>query len=396
MLRRRIASLMLFAAAVLAGQLDVGSTSAREPFDWRIPDWLPPPAVPADNPMSDEKVALGRRLFYDKRLSRDGSMSCATCHEQKRGFTDGKRVGVAFDGTHGLRNPMGLANVGYLPVLTWANPNLRQLETQALIPLFGDNPVEMGMAGHEQLMFERLSADPIYPPLFAASFPEFEGSISLATVTRALAAFQRTLISVNAPYDRYKYGKQADAISKAAKRGDQLFFSHRLECYHCHGGFNFTDNVKHARTAFDEVAFHNNGFFSPGPSGAYPAGGDGLGEFSGRLQDKGRFRTPSLRNVTVTAPYMHDGSVTSLDDVLRSYSRGGRIVHAGPSKGDGARNPHKDPLIVWPRLSEREISDLKAFLASLTDQSFLTDPRHSNPWTSGANAAAMDRQQRHP
>lgn len=384
------------AAAALAAAASLSPALAADgaqPYVWRIPSWLPPPAVPADNPMSESKVELGRHLFYDKRLSRNGSMACATCHEQHRAFTDAKPVGVAFDGTHGRRNPMGLANVGYMPVLTWANPNLKLLERQALVPLFGDNPVEMGMAGMERELFDRLAADPVYPPLFAAAFPDDGGALNLATLTRALAAFQRTLISANSPYDRFKYGKDAKALSAAAKRGEDLFFSHRLECYHCHSGFNFTDNIKHARSAFTEVGFHNNGLYNIGGRGLYPPGGEGLGEFTGNVEDTGRFRTPSLRNVTLTAPYMHDGSMKTLDEVLDHYSVGGRTIHSGPHKGNGRANPYRDPLVVGARLSARERADLKAFLASLTDPGFLTDPRFSNPWRTGPNAAPTDRTQ---
>lgn len=363
-------------------------------FDWRIPAWLPPPAVPADNPMSEAKVELGRHLFYDKRLSRDGSMACATCHEQHRAFTDARKVGVAFDGTHGKRNPMGLANVGYLPVLTWANPNLKLLERQALVPMFGDNPVEMGMAGLEQELFARLAADPVYPPLFRSAFPETGGAITLATLTRALAAFQRTLISANTPYDRYKYGRDDKAISDRAKRGEELFFSHRLECYHCHSGFNFTDNMRHARSGFAEVGFHNNGLYNIGGKGLYPPGGEGLGEFTGNVEDTGRFRTPSLRNVAVTAPYMHDGSIATLDEVLDHYSAGGRRIRSGPHKGDGRKSPYRDPLVVGARLSASEKAELKAFLDTLTDADFLSAPRFSNPWTEGPNAAPSDRAQK--
>lgn len=197
-------------------------------YVWRIPAWLPPPFVPADNPMSQAKVELGRHLFYDKRLSRDGPISCATCHEQARAFSDGKTLGVAFDGTLGHRNSMGHANVGYLPVLTWANPNLKRLEVQALVPIFGDNPVEMGLAGREEELFGRIRREPLYDALFKAAFPGDDGEVSLKTITRALASFQRTLISADSPYDRYKYGGQTNAISRSAKRGEELFFSHRL------------------------------------------------------------------------------------------------------------------------------------------------------------------------
>jgi cytochrome c peroxidase len=370
------------------------SSGQKHTYDWRIPAWLPPPPVPDDNPMSDEKTELGRHLFYDKRLSRDGSMSCATCHIQALAFTDGRPQGVGFDGTQGNRNSMGLTNAGYLPVLTWGNPNLRTLETHALVPLFGDNPVEMGMAGREQELFERLAADADYPARFRAAFPERNGEISLATLTRALAAFQRTLISAGSPYDRYKYGGDEKAISKAAKRGEDLFFSHRLECYHCHSGFNFTNNLRHSRSSFAEFGFHNNGLYNVGGRGVYPAADIGLGEFTGKSEDNGKFRTPSLRNVTRTAPYMHDGSIKTIGEVIDHYSEGGRTIKHGVNAGNGSKNPNRDPLIVASRLTPREKKDLIAFLESLTDEAFLANPRFANPWRQGPNADPADRTQK--
>ena len=374
-----------------AGGALSSSGDAPAPYQWQIPAWLPPPLVPTDNPITNEKVELGRHLFYEKRLSKDGSISCATCHDQKFGFSDRRNVAVGYDGTVGKRNSMALVNVAYLPVLTWANPNLRSLEVQALIPLFSETPVEMGMGGHEKLMFARLENDPSYKAMFQRAFPKEDVQISLLTVTRALASFQRTLISANSPYDRYKYGGDSHAISKSAKRGEELFFSHRLECYHCHSGFNFTDNIVHSRSRFKEVGFHNNGLYNLDDKGSYPPGHIGLIEFTGDSRHMGAFRTPSLRNVQVTGPYMHDGSLRSIDAVLRHYSRGGTVHRRGPYAGDGAKNPNKDPLIVGPKLSAVELADLKAFLATLTDQDFLKNPRFSNPWTIGPNAKPEDR-----
>ena len=175
---------------------------------------------------------------------------------------------------------MTLTNVGYLSVLTWANPNMKRLEAQALLPMFGEHPVEMGMAGREQELFARLKTDPSYPPMFAKAFPENKGDISLSTITKAIAAFQRTLISLNSPYDRYRYGNEPEAISAAAKRGETLFFSKKFERYHCHAGFTFTDNVHHSRLAFPEIGFHNNALYSANSIGGYPKTSPGLAEFS--------------------------------------------------------------------------------------------------------------------
>jgi cytochrome c peroxidase len=159
------------AALVIASSAGVVYAVSNQTFDWRLPDWVPLPVVPQDNPMTREKVELGRHLFYDKRLSADNTMSCGTCHQQDKAFTDGKKFSKGITGQEAKRSAMSLANVAYLPVLTWANPLLTSLEVQALIPLFGEHPVEMGMAGKEAILFERLKADPTYRKLFKNAFP---------------------------------------------------------------------------------------------------------------------------------------------------------------------------------------------------------------------------------
>lgn len=371
---------LLTAAALLAASgLLLGAAPAG--WQWALPAWVPPPAVPADNPMSVAKVELGRHLFHDTRLSANGAMSCASCHDQARAFTDGQAVSKGVTGEVGTRSAMSLANVAYLPVLTWQNPQLTSLEVQALIPLFGEHPVEMGLAGREQQLFAMFKGDATYRRLFAQAFPAEAGQgeaalYSLSTLTKALASFQRSLLSFDSPYDRYRYGGQKSALGAAAKRGEELFFGEKLECYHCHGGFNFTDNLKHARTPFPELGFHNTGLYNEDGKGAYPKSSPGIVEFTGEPRDAGRFRTPSLRNVAVTAPYMHDGSIATLNDVLRThYARAGRAVHAGR-----AANPLRSEFIAGFEISEAEIADVVAFLESLTDERFLSEPRHRSPW----------------
>jgi cytochrome c peroxidase len=345
----------LVAAALLCGAW--AGTATTTQWEWRLPAWVPPPAL--DRPLTAAEVELGRWLFHDARLSRDGTMSCATCHEQARAFTVNRATVPGVDGSPGLKNPMSLVNLAWAPVLTWANPALRRLEEQALIPLFSDHPVEMGMSGREQELFARLAADPRYPPMFAAAFPDREGAITLETITRALAAFQRAITSFDSPYDRYRWGGQRNAISASARRGERLFFGERLECYHCHGGLLFTDNVIHSQLLAPEMGFHD--------TGVAPRGG--IGEHTGDARQMGAFRTPSLRNVALTAPYMHDGSMATLDDVIRHYERGGR-----------QRGPHTSSLLAGFRLTDQERRDLIAFLESLTDRSVTTDPRFANPF----------------
>ncbi len=380
----RRALLALLAPPLLAA-------ASAQAWEWDIPAWLPPPPVPADNPMTADKVEIGRRLFYDARLSVDGTVACVSCHLQDRAFSDGRALAEGVGGTVGHRNAMGLGNVGYMPVLTWANPLVESLEFHALIPIFGEEPVEMGMAGQETALFARLAADPWYAAAFPAAFPDRDEPVSLYTVTRALAAFQRTLVTADSPYDRWKYGGDATAVTDAAQRGEALFFSHRFECYHCHAGFNFSDNLVTARSAFAETAFHNTGLYNLGGTGAYPPGGEGLAIHTLRPADTGRFRTPSLRNVALTAPYMHDGSIPTLEEVIRHYADAGRTIPDGPHAGVGAQNPWKDPLVVGFSVTDDEIADLVAFLESLTDTTFVTNPALADPWPPGHPASAMRR-----
>jgi cytochrome c peroxidase len=371
--------LLLLVPVVIGWTLLTGLAPAV--YSWALPAWVPVPAVPADNPMSAEKVELGRHLFYDKRLSADNSMSCASCHHQDKAFTDGLAVAEGITGQKGARSAMSLANVAYLPVLTWANPNLTALEVQALVPIFGEHPVEMGMAGRENELFARLQADPTYQRLFPRAFPQEaqqgnEALYSLSTVTKAIASFERSLLSFDSPYDRYKYGGQKNALSAAALRGEALFFGEKMECYHCHGSFNFTDNIQHSKLPFAEKGFHNTGLYNEDGRGAYPANNPGISEFTGDADDEGKFRTPSLRNVALTAPYMHDGSIPTLEAVIRThYAMAGRA-----GSGKHGPSPLRSSLVEGFEVSDQEVNDLVAFLSSLTDTTFTQNPRHSDPW----------------
>jgi cytochrome c peroxidase len=350
-------------------------------YEFGLPSWAPAPLEPEGNPTTPAKVELGRRLFYDTRLSRDGTMSCASCHRQELAFTDGRATSPGVTGQHTGRNSMSLANAGYQPVLTWANPLMHSLEQQALVPLIGQEPVELGLAGMDQEVRARLQSERIYRRLFREAFPQARGEISLATITRALGAFQRTIISVRSPYDRYRYEGDVNAVSDAVIRGEALFFSERLECHHCHNGLHFSDTVLHERNRIGERAFHNTGLYNIDGRGAYPANNTGIAEITGRPEDMGRFRAPSLRNVAVTAPYMHDGSIATLSEVIDHYAAGGRTIASGPNAGVGRDNPLKSSFLPGFEMSAQERADLIAFLQSLTDEQFLRDPRYADPWT---------------
>ncbi|XXX73588.1 MbnH family di-heme enzyme [Sorangium sp. So ce134] len=349
-------------------------------FAWGLPPGFPVPKVPEDNPMSSAKVELGRRLFYDRRLSGNGTYSCGSCHVQELAFTDGLATAEGSTGQFHSRGSMSLANVAYLTTLTWGNPLLESLEEQALLPMFGETPVELGLAGMEDELFQRLRDEPLYQDLFPAAFPGDEDPIRLDTITKAIAAFERSLLSYRSPYDRYRYDGDPSGMSEAALRGMDLFFSEKLECFHCHGGFNLSDSVQHDGTTFTEVMFHNTGLYNIGGSGAYPEGNAGVYEISGNEADMGRFRAPTLRNIALTAPYMHDGSIETLEEVLDHYAAGGRTIEDGPNAGVGSQNKFKSELITGFDLTPEEKADVIAFLESLTDDEFLTDPRYADPW----------------
>ncbi len=340
------------------------------PYKWDLPPQFPFPNVPPDNLITAEKIELGRYLFYDKRLSANQTQSCGSCHEQARSFTDGRPLGIGSTGEKHPRSSMSLLNVAYNSVLTWANPNLRSLEDQALVPLFGEHPVELGLSGKEDLLVARLKADGIYQNLFKMAFPGEPNAFSIKNITRAIASFERTIISGNSPYDRYKRGN-VKAITSAAKRGETLFFSEKLECFHCHGGFNFTGSIDYFDKGIAEVEFHNNGLL------AEPQPKLGLYEFTRRPEDIARFKAPSLRNIAVTAPYMHDGSILTLDAVISHYASGGR------------RNSNQSEFVKPITLTKRERADLLTFLNSLTDQTILRDPRLADPFAPRPQTAGL-------
>lgn len=365
---------LIAAVVVISGTTSSGAHQAQ--WRWNLPPGFPVPRVPADNPMSTVKVELGRRLFYDTRLSNNGTQACATCHQQQHAFSDSRPHAVGSTGEAYSRNSMSLTNVAYASRLTWASHLTARLEDQALIPMFGDAPVELGMPD-EAVLVARLQA-PGYPELFRQAFPQDEHPVSVRNVTRALAAFERTLISGNSPYDRYARGA-SDALSDGAKRGMTLFLSERLECFHCHGSFNFADSIDHATLPEPERAFHNTGLYNLDGNGAYPNSDRGLYKLTAKPADMGRFKAPTLRNIAVTAPYMHDGSIATLEEVIDHYAAGGRRISAGPNAGDGSSSPLKDPFLVGFILSPAERADLIAFLESLTDTEFLNDARFGAP-----------------
>ncbi|MFN8009374.1 MAG: di-heme enzyme [Terriglobia bacterium] len=350
------------------------------PYEWSLPPGFPHPNVPPDNLMTAQKVDLGRHLFYDKRLSLNQTQACASCHRQELAFTDGRARGVGSTGQIHPRGSMSLVNVAYAPVLTWANPNVRRLESQALVPMFGEDPIELGMNGKEELLILRLRKDSRYQKLFTAAFPGDTDPFTITNITRAIACFERTILSGDSPYDRYRRGEDAGAISDSAKRGEALFFSERLECFHCHGGFNLSTSIDYFDKGFAEIEFHNTGLYNLKGAFSYPKPNRGLYEFTRNPEDVGKFKPPTLRNIAITGPYMHDGSVKTLEDAIAHYSAGGRTIRKGLFNGIGAQNPNKSQFVKPFTLTNQEKQDLLNFLDSLTDKTLLTDRRLSNPW----------------
>lgn len=300
------------AALALAALILTAAVAA--PWVWPLPAGVAAPVIPADNPMSAAKVALGRRLFYDADLSIDGTMSCASCHEQKHAFADGNTTRPGVHGDAGRRNVPGLANVAWLPVLTAGDPRVMTLEAQAAIPIFGLTPVEMGMHGSEQEIPRRLSRD---------AFSERRGRIDMTAVAKALASFERSMVSFDTPADR-------GALSSEAGAGKAVF---GRVCASCHAGPQFTDG-----------RFH--------PILPVNAADRGLAEVTGRAEDEGRFRTPPLRNVAVTGPWFHDGSARTLREAV-------------------ARHP--------VTLDASATDQLLAYLEALTDRGFMENSAFAYP-----------------
>ena len=376
------------------------ANSGCPPYNWNLPPNFPAPAVPADNCMTPAKVELGRHLFYDKRLSQDESMSCASCHHQERAFADGldRPQGITAE-TH-PRNAQHLSNVGYHARFNWANSVVRTLETQALTPLFAESGpstiVELGLSGDAYLA--KLRSDPDYVAKFAAAFGEGSNQFNDGNVRKALASFQRTLISGNSAYDQF-LNKQA-SLSADALRGAVFFNSEIAECFHCHGGFNFTDTATHSGTVFEEVSFHNNGIYSAADYAGFALRERGLIDLTGVAAHEGRFRAPSLRNLGVTWPYMHDGSfdcnpqdgavktdaggdcgadpvADMLGHIVDHYANGAQQYASGATR---TVHPQVDASLIRPfPMSAQDRSDLIAFLLTLTDYSFLSNPAFSNP-----------------
>ena len=336
-------------------------------YDWDLPPSFPFPVVPDDNLMSDIKVKLGRYLFYDRRLSINGQYSCASCHQQDKAFSDGLSQAVGATQEKHTRNTMSLVNVAFNTSLTWASNDILTLEDQIRIPLFNREPVEMGLTDLEEKIMVLLRADERYRSWFTQAFPADSEVFTIDNIIKAIAAFVRTLISGDSIYDRLVYKYVRVEMSESAWRGMRLFYSEKTNCSQCHKGFNFSGPVNYRGAMDVEPGFHNTGLYSVNQHGAYPVSDQGLYSITSSLGDMGKCRAPSLRNIEYSAPYMHDGSIDTLEAVIDHYATAGRTS-----------SPIKDSLITGFEIRDESRRDLLNFLLSLLDTSFVTNTAFSN------------------
>lgn len=317
--------------------------------------------------MTEAKVQLGRRLFYDTRLSGNGTFACASCHAQAHAFTDGRAQAIGSTGRPHARSTMTLANAGYNASYGWADAATRTLEAQMAVPMFNEHPIELGLKGREVEVLSRLAADADMAARFRQAFPHEPNPISIDTTIKAIASFERTIVSGNSALDRYLYRDDRTALTEPALRGMRLFFSARLSCAECHGGFNLSGPSDHVGAMPVELKFHNTALYDVDGHGSYPAIDRGLIDLTRVDDDMGRFRAPTLRNIALTAPYMHDGSVPTLEAVIAHYAAGGH-----PSR-------YRHPRLKGFAISPAETADLVTFLHSLTDHGFINDPALGPP-----------------
>lgn len=336
---------MNWVAAAMAGALLLAACGSEDPWPAPLGDPLAPPGFPAgavsalaplDNALTEERAQLGKRLFFEPKLSRTGKVSCGTCHRQENAFAEPAAVSTGVDGRTGKRNAPALVNLAWNESFFW-DGRAATLEEQAGQPI--EDPSEMDLPIGEAA--RRLAADTSYAQAFARAYG---GPPTEETLRKAIASFVRVLVSANSPYDRFLRG-DTTALAPAARRGLELFLDERTACFHCHPAGALT----------------NDGFFN---NGTFVEGGDaGRKAVTGRTADLGKFKVPGLRNIAVTAPYMHDGSVATLEQVVEHYARGGR------------GHPSTDPQIEPLNLATEEKADLVAFLHALTDDTFARDRR---------------------
>ena len=321
-------------------QDDDGIIPLHFPELMEIPKGFPAVEEPQGNEFTPARWELGKRLFFDPVMSVDSSISCASCHQPGLAFSDNVAFSPGVEQRPGVRNSPSLVNVAYHPYFT-REGGVPTLEMQVMVPIQEHNEFDFNIV----LLAERLSQDSSY---VVQSEKAYGRTPDAFVITRSLACFERSLLSGNSPYDQYLQNVQTSAISASALRGMDLFFSEKTKCSECHGGFNFSN-----------YNFENNGLYEQ-----Y----EDVGRFrlTGDEADRALFKIPSLRNVGLTAPYMHDGSLPTLEAVVEHYQSGGK------------NTPQKSGLIQPLDLTESERADLVQFLESLTDETFVQNPLFKN------------------
>ena len=337
----------------------LGTDFKATPYNLVIPPLFPPMDIPADNPLTVEGVQLGRYLFWEKKLSADGTQSCGSCHLPEHGFSDPNRFSVGITGAIGNRQSMALVNLGWAYNYFW-DGRAATLEDQVIAPV--TNPIEMNNTWEAAL--QTLRAEPIYPPMFKAAYGTEE--ITQDRAAKAIASFLRTLISANSKFDRERAGTYTFTALEEA--GFNLFLTEGgmnpntgtpwggADCFHCHGP---------AGMQMGDYLMHNNGLDRHFTADA------GLAAVSGNPLDSGKFKTPSLRNIELTAPYMHDGRFQTLDEVFNHYNSGGQV--------STTIDPFMEAAGGGLFLQEIDKLALIAFLKTLTDTSFIHNPAFSDP-----------------
>ena len=357
-------------------------TASREQANtsWELPKGFPKPKVPTDNPMTDAKVRLGRYLFYDKRMSVNGTESCATCHRQELAFTDGKPQAVGATGQLHPRGAMSLVNVAYSAVLTWSNPNEHSLEHQALTPMFGDHPVELGLTGNGEEFIQVLRSDAVYREMFPAAFPSNQTLSPSPTSPKPLRRLNgrsfrqaRPMIAIT-----MEATIRLSRIQRSAEKS--CFSASRFPVFAAMA--DLTSAMQRIMKAGAETRSSSTTRVCTMSRGAlsYPLPNVGIYEYTLRPEDVGKFKAPTLRNIALTAPYMHDGSAKTLDAVLDHYSAGGRTIADSPICRRGLSQSEQGPVDSRLQTVAPGSRRSDCVLDSLTDEGVIHDQKFGNPW----------------
>lgn len=307
----------------------------NQPYLLQYPVGFQPMNFPSGNELTTLRVALGKQLFFDKRLSRDSTIACASCHFQQHAFADFNQLSIGIENRKGFRNSPTLVNLGYHPYFFF-DGGVPTLELQILAPIEDVNEMDFSVPGVVERLKDDAEIQQLSQLAYGRSFDPF-------VLTRSIAAFERTMISGNSRFDQYYYQGKTNALNDSEKRGMDLFFSNKTNCSNCHAGFNFTN-----------YEFANIGLYETYTD-------SGRTRITLSTADRGKFKTPTLRNIAVTAPYMHDGNINTLEEVIAHFNSGGK------------NHPSKDVLIKPLNLTTTEKTDLVNFLKTLTDDEFLNN-----------------------